>query len=183
MTTKDPNITAAIDAEPVAAELESGPEGRTLIMERRLDHPVEKVWTMLTDPAQLHRWSPVVPDRPLDSVGPATTRENPADEAQDAEVLEVSAPTLLVHRWGPHRLTWRLEEQGEGTRLRLEHRFADPAEAPSFGAGWHVCLGGLTAALDHAEVGRAVGPLALDYGWQDLHQRYAELLDIPVQAG
>ena len=183
MTAKDPNITAAIDGEPVAATLDPAADGYTLTMERQLDHPVDRVWAMLTDPAQLERWSPIVPDRALDSTGPASSRENPDDESVDVEVLEVSAPTLLVHRWGPHRLTWRLTEEGDGTRLRLEHWFAERAEAPRFGAGWHVCFGGLTAALAHQEVGRAVGPLALDYGWEQLHTRYADLLGVPTHAG
>ncbi|OYO24257.1 hypothetical protein CGZ93_03870 [Enemella dayhoffiae] len=175
----DPNIAAAIANRKPTARLDQHGDTWQLTMERDLAHPAERVWTMITDPTQLHRWSPVVPNRALDSVGPATSREVAGAAEEDAEVLQVDQPRLLVHRWGPHQLRWTLEPTDGGCLLRLEHTFGERPEAPSYGAGWHVCLGALEAALEHAEIDRAVGPAAKDYGWQRLHDAYADQFGSP----
>jgi hypothetical protein len=75
---------AARAAEAILTEV----AGRwVLTMTRALRHPSERVWPYLTEPGQLGRWSPVVPDRALTSVGPATSRETPEQNPVDAEVL------------------------------------------------------------------------------------------------
>jgi hypothetical protein len=67
-------VTAQIAAHPAVLDGEGASlteaDGRwVLTMTRELAHPPERVWPMLTDPEQLSRWSPVVPDRPLTSAG------------------------------------------------------------------------------------------------------------------
>lgn len=60
----------------------------------------------------------------------------------------------------------------------LRHTIDDRADAPKMAAGWHLCL----VAADHALAGEDVAPIrgevALDYGWQDLHDRYAAELAV-----
>jgi uncharacterized protein YndB with AHSA1/START domain len=126
---------------------------------------------MLVDPAHLRRWSPVVPDRPLTSPGPATCRENPGDEPNDAEVLVVEPPHTLVHQWGDDLLRWTITPAEGGAVLELRQTFDDRAAAASYAAGWQVCLGRL-AAEDDSPRERVTGPRALDYGWPDLRERY-----------
>ena len=41
----------------------------TLVLVRELPHPPAKVWTALTDPAQLREWAPFDSDRSLGAVG------------------------------------------------------------------------------------------------------------------
>jgi uncharacterized protein YndB with AHSA1/START domain len=93
---------------PLQATLEDRDGRWVLTLIRDFSHPVDAVWPWLTDPDRLQRWSPVVPDRPLDKVGPAAVRENPGDEPFDGTVIAVSAPHELVHQWGPDVLRWRL---------------------------------------------------------------------------
>ncbi len=86
-----------------------------LTLEREFAHPPEVVWPWLTDPERLARWSPIVPDRPLDAPGARRVRENPGDEPVDGEVLSVDPPRELVHRWGEDLVRWRLS----ATAVRL----------------------------------------------------------------
>jgi hypothetical protein len=71
---------------PLQGALESRDGAWVLTMERDFAHPAEKVWPWLTDPDRLRQWSPVIPDRAFDSVGPRQVRENPGDEAVTGEL-------------------------------------------------------------------------------------------------
>jgi uncharacterized protein YndB with AHSA1/START domain len=53
----------------VDATLENRDEAWGLTLVREVAHPADVVWPWLTDPARVARWSPIVPDRPLDEVG------------------------------------------------------------------------------------------------------------------
>ena len=153
-------------------------EGRWVLrMTRELPHDVERVWTKLTEPEELRKWSPVVPDRPLTSVGPAKAREDPDQEAVDAEVLVNDRPRELAHRWGPHVLRWTLEPTASGCLLTLEQTVDRPAESALFAAGWHLCLAVLVGLLDGHDVERVVGSRAYDYGWGSLEAQYRESLE------
>jgi uncharacterized protein YndB with AHSA1/START domain len=172
MVQADKRVLADIEAHPAAATLSTVADRWVLTMTRMLRHPPERVWTYLTQPRLLERWSPIVPDRVLSSIGPALSRETPDQEPVDAEVLVSEAPLKLVHRWGAHVLRWTLEPAGPGSRLTLEHIFDRRAESGSYAAGWHICLAVLAAVLDGNQVERVVGSRALDYGWSGLRDRY-----------
>ncbi|WP_041782462.1 SRPBCC domain-containing protein [Mycolicibacterium chubuense] len=146
-------------------------------MTRTLPHRADVVWRWLTDPQRLARWSPVVPDAPLTSIGARQIRERPDGDPVDGEVLAVDAPHELVHRWGDDVLRWRLTDSDTGCTLTLEHRMADRGPAPMNAAGWHVCFDVLEPVLAGADVPRRVGPDALAVGWEALRDSYADALD------
>lgn len=196
----NPRVTQRIRENEVAAAL-TEVEGRwQLTMIRDLPHPANRVWPMLTDPAQLARWSPVVPDRALDSPGPALSREQLTATPVDTEVLAADPPRLLVHRWGSHLLRWTLEPTAEGCRLTLQQVLDTPRDPrgpqpaigpgrpPVYAAGWHVCLAVLAVVLDTttpstpasecapSDPERVVGRRAMAYGWQSLRDDYGRLL-------
>lgn len=156
---------------PVEARIERAGERWVLVMQRSFGHPPQRLWRMLTDPAELARWSPVVPDRPLTTTGPASSRENPDDDPVDAEVLVADAPRVLVHRWGGDLLLWTVTANGEGAVLELRQTFDDRGSATLLAAGWQVCLGRL-AAEDGTERERPTGQRAMAYGWQALREHY-----------
>ncbi|MEO7060446.1 MAG: SRPBCC domain-containing protein [Lapillicoccus sp.] len=190
-----PGVLRRIHDQPVGGTLASADRHWRLTMVRDLPHRVERVWAMLTDPEQLARWSPVVPNRALTSTGPAHSGENPSELSFDAEVLVADAPRELVHRWGAHLLRWTLDPTPQGCRLTLQQELdrpgdpdaprgpVGPARPAVFGAGWHVCLAVLTEILDErgacagaGAVERVVGRRSMDYGWRSLHDDYAQLL-------
>lgn len=156
---------------PMEVVLELEDDRWTLVMRRRFRHAPQKLWAMLTEPAGLARWSPIVPNRPLTEPGPATCRENPGDAPIDAEVLVADAPRLLVHRWGADLLRWTLAADGDHTILELRQTTGDRPGAVMLAAGWQVCLARL-AAEDGTDRERPTGQRALAYGWQKLHDEY-----------
>jgi uncharacterized protein YndB with AHSA1/START domain len=145
-------------------------------MTRELRHPVDRVWRKLTEPGELSRWSPLVPDRPLTSVGPATSRESAQDQGVDTEVLACDPPRELVHRWGGHLLRWTLTPTSAGSRLTLAQTFDVRDDCGKYGAGWHICLAVLVTSLDGHEIDRVVGSRAYDYGWSALREEYGARL-------
>lgn len=169
-------IIAAEISKPLDVSLVPEADHWMLIMRRQFRQGPERLWEMLTDPAQLARWSPIVPNRSLSEPGPATCRENPDDEPIDAEVVTAEAPRLLVHRWGTDLLRWEITPGDGGTLLELRQTFADRGYASSYAAGWQICFGTLSA---NAIAGhdRVVGQHALDYGWEQLRDVYDKELD------
>jgi uncharacterized protein YndB with AHSA1/START domain len=170
-------VSAQLAADPAVfggqgAELAQSGGRWVLTMTRELAHPPERIWPMLTEPGQLGRWSPVVPDRPLTSPGPAVACENPGDPEVDVTVLTCDPPRELVHRWGDHLLRWVLVPVPGGSRLTLEQTFGEGSQAALFGAGWHLCLAVLILVGGGQDVDRIVGERAREYGWAELRDRY-----------
>lgn len=115
-------------------------------------------------------------DRDLTTTGAVQLAHINAPEADERPgyVLEVSAPHLLILRWGPDILRWELRVNGDKTVLILRHRFANYQDAPSFAAGWNLCLKGLTGTLAGEKMPSMVGENALKYVWQELYEQYSK---------
>jgi uncharacterized protein YndB with AHSA1/START domain len=157
------------------ATLQSRDGDWVLTLTRDLPHPAERVWPWLTAPDRLRQWSPIIPDRAFDAVGPREVRENAADDPVSGEVLAVDAPHELVHRWGDDLVRWRLTPTATGCRLTLEHTMGDRGPAAMNAAGWHICFDQLDEALRSGAAQRMVGEDATAHGWEALRNRYAEL--------
>lgn len=151
-----------------------------LVLERTLEHPLEEVWAALTQAEQIPSWGPFTTDRDLTATGPVRLAhiDMPEEDARQGYVLEVNAPHLLVFRWGDDILRWELSVDGDKTFLVLRHRFADRQQAPSYAAGWHLCLNGLAGTLAGEKMPSMVGHNAVKYGWRELYDRYAEQFGI-----
>jgi uncharacterized protein YndB with AHSA1/START domain len=100
-----------------------------------LSHPPDRVWRALTDPARLARW--LMPNDFAPVVGHRFTfRTEPVpgtgfDGVVQCEVLDVQPERLLRISWASSNgldttVTWRLEPEGAGTRLFLDHEGFDP---------------------------------------------------------
>jgi uncharacterized protein YndB with AHSA1/START domain len=120
-----------------------------------LPHPPARVWAALTDPALHARWWAAGDVRPV--VGHRFTLDMGSWGQQPCEVLAVEPERLLSYSFAPGTLdstiTWRLEPEGEGTRLFLEHAGFD-LESPlgrqafeGMGRGWPGVLGRIGRAL------------------------------------
>jgi uncharacterized protein YndB with AHSA1/START domain len=153
----------------------------TLVFVRDLRHPPEKAWAALTEPAQLRAWSPYTADRDLGSLGPATLTMLDANASVDlpAQVTCAEPPTLLEYTWGNDTLRWELEATEIGTRLTLRHAVEDREWLPKVAAGWHLCLVVAERLLDGEPIDPIRGEDARRYGWDELHDAYAEKLGVP----
>ncbi|MDT0447189.1 SRPBCC family protein [Streptomyces johnsoniae] len=170
-------MTDSLPQQPVQGALGRAADGRwSLSLDREFAHPVEEVWAAITEAGQIPRWAPFVPDRDLDTPGPVELPESPGEEqAPRGEVRTVQPPRLLVFTWDEDELRFELTPTGGGTLLRFVHTFADRPQAPSYAAGWHLCLAALTGVLDGLDLPRAVGEEARAHGWEPLHAEYTGL--------
>ena len=151
-----------------------------LIFVRHLRHPPEKVWAVLTDPDQLRAWAPFDASRDLSTPGDATLSMVNADgsRADDAQatVIRADRPTLLEYTWGDDVLRWELVGTDAGTRLTLRHTLVEHELLSKVAAGWHICLVVADRFMDGEPIGRIVADNAMNFGWQELEQAYAERL-------
>ena len=130
-------------------------ETRSVVVERELPHPPEKIWRALTQPHLIEEWlmqndfAPTVGHR-FDLRGDWGT--------VDCRVLAVEPNRTLSYTWAALGLesivTWTLTPTGSGTRLRMEQSGFRPDQQKAYqGAkyGWQRFIGGLervVAGLD-----------------------------------
>ena len=144
-----------------------------LQFERRLNHPVERVWEALTSADQIKQWYGGSTDVELELVeggrydthttGPpelveAIRAEFPelgdAVLASHDTVLRVDPPLLFEHTFGGEATSiarWALQRDGDGCRLTLTHTEPpgfDAKDAPRDLSGWHTLLELLELVLD-----------------------------------
>ena len=155
--------------------LETGDDGRAVIrFERRLAHPVQRVWAALTEPGELIGWWGDA-DVELVEGGRFELRWlNRDDEGNravmHATITRLDPPSVLETSADMHGvLRWELRPLDGGTLLTFTSTLDLPEELRSrVLAGWHFHLD----ALDEALRGGAVD-LAGVTGWDRLHERYA----------
>jgi uncharacterized protein YndB with AHSA1/START domain len=172
-----------ISPSPTDAQLSKDDGSWTLVLKRELRHPAPRVWAALTDADQLVDWGPFIADRDLISAGPVrlTDRGVAQPRTVEGKIHQAEPPYLLVYEWGGDTLRWELSDHGSGTLLVLRHRFSDRQQAPSYAAGWHLCLDALGASLAGTPMPSVVGDAAMAQGWPELRDHYSEqLLDVPA---
>ncbi|MEU1626417.1 SRPBCC domain-containing protein [Streptomyces sp. NPDC020096] len=120
-----------------------------------LAHPPAVVWRALTDPQWHARWWAAGDVRPV--VGHRFTLDMGPWGSQPCEVIAVEPQRMIRYSFAEGSLdttiTWRLEPEGNGTRLFLEHAGFDlnsPMGKQAFdgmGGGWPGVLRGIGPAL------------------------------------
>jgi uncharacterized protein YndB with AHSA1/START domain len=142
-----------------------------LIFERRLAHPVERVWRAVTDPAELAHW---FPSRVSGQIAPGgrLSFDFPDDDAPtlEGEVVEHEPPRRFAFTWGEDVLRIELDAADGGCVLRLTCLFDDPERAARDAAGWHVCLDRLQQHLDGAATDAPDSEPT--HEWRDVYEEY-----------
>ena len=144
----------------------------TLRFERRLDHPIDKVWRAVIEPAHRDMW---FPQRIVGDLEPGARLRfvddpNLPAEGFEGRCLAVDPPRLLELQWGEDRLRIELEADGDGTRFVLLEALAERRHAARSGAGWHLCLERFHAALD----GGPPPPETDEAIWNEVHGAYLD---------
>jgi uncharacterized protein YndB with AHSA1/START domain len=131
---------------------------RSLVVERDLPHPPEKIWRALTQPALLQEWlmpndfEPVVGRRFNFRAAPMAHWNG----VTDCEVLAVEPHRRLSYTWNASGaeaanglktvVTWTLTPTQAGTHVRMEQSGFRPEEEANYrgaGYGWQKFVGGL----------------------------------------
>lgn len=133
-------------------------DGPVLRLERRYEHPVERVWRAITDASELRHWFPS--DEPI--------------TVQDSD-----QPRLLVGTWYGDELRFRLHAEGAGCVLLFTHAFTDADTAARTAAGWDRCFARLDALFAGVPLSEE-DSLAL---WPGVHERYAEAFGVDPEVG
>lgn len=126
-------------------------ETRSILVERDIAHPPERIWRALTQPHLIAEWlmktdfAPVIGHRFGFSADWGSV---------SCEVLAIEPGTTLSYSWGDHDLksivTWTLLPIAGGTRLRMEQTGFRP-DQPNYyhgaRAGWPRFLAALEQVL------------------------------------
>lgn len=116
----------------------------TVLIERELPHPIERVWRAVTDPGEHERWfveridwTPALGET-LDASG------------QPVRVTRLQEPSFIAWEWGEERYRIELASTDDGgTRMRFQHAFVEAAGPDREHAiGWQIYLGRLSAHLN-----------------------------------
>jgi uncharacterized protein YndB with AHSA1/START domain len=148
-------------------------EGRvaTLTFKRRLQHPIEEVWSAITDPEQRADWfgATVVDGRTGGTIemvaeGPPVSREQRTIKGR---ILVWDPPRVFEHEWNQPLVEksivrYELAAEGDATILTFTHRGLSLPNAQGYISGTHAFLDRLAAQLHGAEL-------------PDWRQRFAEV--------
>ncbi|HUP86688.1 MAG TPA: SRPBCC family protein [Acidimicrobiales bacterium] len=151
--------------------LEAAPDGNDwqLVFTRRFDHPREKVWRALTEPADVSAWFPadIVGDRAEGASLRFVFRHGEGPEIP-GELRIFDPVDVLEFSWGEEVMRFELQavDGGARTELRFVNTFVDIGKAARDAAGWHTCLDILLAHLDGTEPPQD--------GWREVHPGYVE---------
>jgi uncharacterized protein YndB with AHSA1/START domain len=157
------------EGQAIYGKLEATDRGQPrLRFERTLAHPPEKVWRAIAEPEHLAHWFPTTIDGER-AAGAPLTFTFPKGEAPpfDGQMLVFDPPRVMELRWGPDTLRLELHPAEAGTLLILLDTLEELGKAARDGAGWHTCLDGLAAHLDHKNRERA------RVAWSEVHAVYA----------
>lgn len=148
-------------------------------LERPFEHSAAEIWEAVTNRDDVPRWAPFSPDRNLDVTGAVQLAEAGASgggAVQPGKVVTAATQRMLTLTWGPDDIDIELAPTSTETIVRLSHTFDDRSSAPSFAAGWHLCLSALDAVLSEGDAPRVTGDAAHEHGWDELFEAYTELL-------
>jgi uncharacterized protein YndB with AHSA1/START domain len=146
--------------------------GRSVLrFERRLAHPVEKVWQAITDPDEMAHWFPAMVEMDL-RLGGRIRFAFPGGQMDPTEgsITELDPPRVFAFTWNGDPLRMELRPDGDGSLLIFTHTFDDHPMAGSFATGWETCLGALEKTLAGPD-----GPVSIvPEGYAERHDAYAE---------
>ena len=141
---------------------EPSAETRSVVVERDLSHPPERIWRALTVPHLMEEWLMKNDFKPV--VGHQFNLSGGWGGVLDCEVLVVEPNRTLSYTWNfahddpaynlESVVTFTLIPTSTGTRLRMEQSGFRPDQKQAFGgakAGWQQFLGKLDEMLARAD--------------------------------
>ena len=127
-------------------------ETRSVVVEREMSHPPEKLWRALTQPHLIEEW--LMKNDFTPAVGHRFNLRGDWGGVLDCEVLAVEPNKTLSYTWSAYDLksvvTWTLTPTSTGTRLRMEQSGFRPDQQQAYqGAkyGWQKFFANLEQVL------------------------------------
>ena len=137
--------------------------------ERSLQHPVEKVWSFLTENEKLKLWFSELSIDEL--VAGGIIKFDMGDGSfEEMKILEVQPWRVLEYTWDKDVVRFELSPVEGGCKLSLIEKITTLNDhTPRDLAGWHVCLDVIAALLDEIEFERGEQ-------WKVWYERYREAI-------
>ncbi|GLQ56875.1 SRPBCC family protein [Devosia nitrariae] len=143
--------------------MNEAPSGlRTVVVERQIPYPAEKIWRALTQPHLMEEWLMKNDFKP--DVGHHFNLRGDWGGVLDCEVLDIEPERTLSYTWNfAHEdpaygltsvVTFTLTPTDAGTHLRVEQSGFRPEQTQAFGgahAGWKEFLGKLEQVVAREE--------------------------------
>jgi uncharacterized protein YndB with AHSA1/START domain len=136
-------------------------ETRSVVVEREMPHPPEKLWRALTQPHLIEEW--LMKNDFAPTVGHRFKLRGEWGGVLDCEVLVVEPNKELAYTWNhvhddaafnlQSTVTFTLTPTAKGTRLRMEQAGFRPDQRQAFGganAGWQQMFAKLEQVLAQA---------------------------------
>ena len=137
-------------------------ETRSVVVEREISHPPEKLWRALTQPHLIEEWLMKNDFQPV--VGHGFNLRGEWGGVLDCEVLTVEPNKTLAYTWNfanddaayalQSVVTFTLTPTSAGTHLRMEQAGFRPDQKKAFGgahAGWKSFFANLDQVLDRLD--------------------------------
>ncbi len=155
--------------------------GSTLVVQRWLPGPVDRIWRYLIDSDLRAKWlaageMTLAPGAGFELVWRNDTLSAaddprpagfPEEQRMASHVIAVDPMRMLTFAWGTGDVTFELTPKGERVLLTLTHRgLSDPAARSMIAAGWHMHLDILTAQVQEIPAG------SFWSGWATLRSVY-----------
>lgn len=138
------------------------PATRSVIVERHLPHPANRIWRALTQPHLMSEWLMQNDFSPV--VGHQFKLRGEWGGILDCEVLTIEPERSLSYTWDfasddpayglKSVVTWTLTPTAEGTHLRMEQAGFRPDQKQAYGgahAGWKAFLDKLETVVARAD--------------------------------
>jgi uncharacterized protein YndB with AHSA1/START domain len=152
------------------AQIEKVEYGFAATYERQLNHPVEEVWSYLTDNEKLPKWFSELRVDELRKGG--VIKFDMGDGTFDElSIQDLKVNSVLEFSWWADSVRFELSEESNGCLLRLVekiHTITD--QTPRDLAGWHVCLDVIEALLDSRTIDRKEE-------WKVWYERYVKEIE------
>jgi uncharacterized protein YndB with AHSA1/START domain len=154
----------------VLATVENIDGGYVARFERHLKHPVDKVWSALTQPDKLAKWfADAVVDLKVGGTVELTFKS--VGNTVSCTITELLPQSVLEYTWGNDKVRWELYSKDDGCLLVMKEFFSVLNDhRPKDLAGWHTIIDMLPAVLDgqHVEFDMSA--------WEDAYAQYIKML-------
>ncbi len=152
-------------------------DGFKVVFERILHHPIEKVWSAITNPEELQYWFTDI-DWDLQPGSKIVFQYRDKDKSRSfGEIISVEAPNKLVWTWETELAVWELSAiNAQSTRLVFTYSRVEENLALNVASGFHDLLNLLEERLAGSS---AMSPFGAEENPQALYPiqvRYAALI-------
>lgn len=123
-------------------------DGPAVVFERTFEHPIDRVWSALTEPEEIRQWFVRTDIEPRVG-GRIVEHHDHVGVSMAGEVTRFEPPRVFEHTWWADetagtimgKILWELFPTDEGgTRLVMTNLVLHPAGINGAMAGWHICL-------------------------------------------